>query len=116
MFELLMTTATCSCHPKHPRQLSWVENPDNEFDPTENNLFTRYINAHFIDIEKGVEAIQETTVDAKLPYDRILPTNGEWLTSTRNHMVRRASCRGDVRMSSCARCCFVGAAGNCFKH
>ena len=101
MFDLLVTTATCACHPTHVRQLAWDEDPYNEFNRTENITFTQYINAHFIDIQKDVEEIGETIVDVKLPYDRVLPTHEEWFTATRNHMVRRDSHRNHLRVFGC---------------
>lgn len=96
VLDLLMTTATCAYNPTHVRQLEWNEDPHSEFSQTENNVNTQYINAHFIDIEKGVEDIGEAIVDVKLPYDRILPTNEERFNATRNHIVGCAVHRGDL--------------------
>lgn len=82
------------------RQLTWFDERD-DFNAAGYSFFTQYIDTHFIDIEQDVDDIQGTVTSVKLPYERVLPTQGEWFESTRSHMVRRASRLGDFLIGSC---------------
>lgn len=109
-FELPAITASYAHHPTHARQIIWDDDPDSDFNETENTIFSQYINAHFIDIEKNVEEIGETIVDVKLPYERINATKGERFATTQNHMVRRVSRLRGLFAFGCRYYVVVGSA------
>ncbi|CAM9385471.1 unnamed protein product [Scytosiphon promiscuus] len=69
--------------------LFWDEDPYDDYDPSEEGaaINTQFVNLFFLDVDKGVEAIGEEVTDAKLPYDRIVPTTSGTLVTTTSHMV-----------------------------
>ena len=78
-------TLVCGCY--SPKQFLWDEDPYENYDITEVNVNTQFVNVFFIDIDKDVKAIGEEILDAKLPYDRINITTDEGFVMTKNHMV-----------------------------
>lgn len=57
------------------------------YDHSQVTINTQFVNVFFIDMSKGVEAIGEEIVDAKLPYERLYLTNSDTFIVTENHMV-----------------------------
>ncbi|CAN0019989.1 unnamed protein product [Scytosiphon promiscuus] len=69
--------------------LFWDEDPYDDYDPSAEGaaINTQFVNLFFLDVDKGVEAIGDEVTDAKLPYDRIVPTTNGTLVTTTSHMV-----------------------------
>lgn len=63
----------------------WKEGLEDEF--VEFNINNQYVSLYFIDIEKGIEAIGEEIVDAKVPYARVSLTTDVAYAAVVNHMV-----------------------------
>ena len=76
----------------------WLDDLDFDLNGVQNNIYTQYVSAHFIDIEQDVNQIEGTADDVMLPYARVVFTEDSWSTATRNHMVRRASHPGALLM------------------
>lgn len=100
LFQLEMTTVHRVYHPALVRQLYWSDYPG-DLNVEEYNIYTQFVNTHFIDIEQDEEELGATVANVKLPYERAIPTEGSWLESAKSHVVRRASRVGDFLLVCC---------------
>lgn len=82
-------------------QALWFEDIFNTYEVEENGRIrstSQFVNLFFIDLEKGVDALGEEILDAKLPYDRVDFTTNAWFTSTHSHLVRFRLCCSQLQI------------------
>ena len=51
----------------HTRQMLWLDDLDFDLNGVQNNIYTQYVSAHFIDIEQDVDQKEWTVDDVMLP-------------------------------------------------
>ena len=66
LFELEVDETTDDFHLAHAAML-WLDDLDFDLNGVQNNIYTQYVSAHFIDIEQDVDQKEWTVDDVMLP-------------------------------------------------
>lgn len=70
-------------------QAIWLEDPLDMVDEEDSSIFGQFASIFFVDVDAGPDVFGASTVDARLPYERVTPTANTLFTTTQNDMVRR---------------------------